>query len=111
MKRSAYLRQTASDWLHYHPCPGTQDNIHSAFVAGAEWADSHPNWHKVSEELPPAAKASYSLYKQVLVARAGGNLAFPATYCVDGKWYIIENEVVEIMAPDYWMPMPIIPEE
>lgn len=23
------------------------------FKEGAEWADNHPNWHKVDEELPP----------------------------------------------------------
>ena len=46
--------QTASDWLHYHPCPGTQDNIHRAFVAGAQWADEHPAnpWHNVNDRMP-----------------------------------------------------------
>ena len=40
-KRYAYFVQTATDWLHYYPCAGTQENIHRAFVAGAMWADAH----------------------------------------------------------------------
>ena len=71
MERSAYLRQTATDWLHYHPCPGTQDNIHRAFVAGAEWADAHPDWHTM-DELPEP--------DPTMVSR-GFNMSLPCLLC------------------------------
>ena len=64
MERSAYLKQTAMDWLYQHPCRGTQDNICRAFVAGAEWADAHPEniWHPLSERPKPEEGGSSILY-------------------------------------------------
>ena len=95
MERSAYLRQTATDWLHYHPCPGTQDNIHRAFVAGAEWADAHPQspWISVSDKMPEE-------FEVVIAYAANGHIE--NSYW-DGHYWTGDFYDTTVI---YWMPLP-----
>lgn len=105
MERSAYLRQTATDWLHYHPCPGTQDNIHRAFVAGAEWADAHPQspWKNVMTDEPQKDQDVFAHVPNL----CGGEYC-KLTYLGNYRWSQDEGEWTtefynnEVM----WMPIP-----
>ena len=103
MTREAYLMQTATDWLHYHPCPGTQDNIHRAFVAGAQWADAHPQspWIGVDEGYP--AKINKFLSEPVLCryTRGGKEYYHVAQYDFEYKQWMIEDVT-------HWMYIPAI---
>lgn len=106
MERSAYLRQTATDWLHYHPCPGTQDNIHRAFVAGGEWADAHPqnHWISVADRLPEKLNKFFSDFVLVMYTRGGKPYPFITRYDYECGMWEIENVT-------HWMPIPELPKE
>ncbi len=90
--------QTATDWLHYHPCPGTQDNIHRAFVAGAQWADSHPAspWVNVKERLPEEGQIVImaNQYGVRMITEYGENVL---------------TKIANNVHPTHWMPIPELP--
>lgn len=79
----------------------TQD-IQESFINGAEWADQHPHWISVKEELP-------KIGKDVLVLREDGemqvahqyNEAIARWWSVDG--FPLKNNVT------HWMPLPKMP--
>ena len=51
MVREEQIANASKKW--YSRETSLDDTYHDdAFCMGAEWADEHPNWHKVSEELP-----------------------------------------------------------
>lgn len=69
-----------------------------AFVAGAEWADEHPHWISVEDELPEN-------YRGVIIA-ISHHFCYTAFRCGD-KWYL--NDVInprELPSATHWMPMP-----
>ena len=75
------------------------------FIKGAEWADSHPNWHDVNEELPePDGDGIYS--DDVLVDIYGD--VYSGCYNHKGKYWVIydfgANRTIDDAA--YWMPLP-----
>lgn len=75
------------------------------FIKGAEWADSHPNWHDVNEELPePDDDGLYS--NDVLVDIYGD--VHPGCYNHKGKYWVIYNFGANRIIDDvtYWMPLP-----
>lgn len=75
------------------------------FTKGAEWADNHPDWHDVNEELPePDSDGIYS--DDVLVDVYGD--VYSGCYNHKGKYWVIyyfgENKTIDEVA--YWMPLP-----
>lgn len=65
-------------------------------------------WISVKERRPNYPESEYDIDNMYLVCREGGSIAFPAIFRRNGKWYIYDNmQVTEIIAPDYWMPMPL----
>lgn len=75
------------------------------FTKGAEWADSHPNWHKVNEELPPRdSECTNKFSKKVLVSNGKGIHISRYDYEM-GNWFVIDMEVT------HWMYLPEPPKE
>lgn len=112
MEREAQIRQTAAEWLRYNHPTCTQDMLVEAFRCGAEWADKHPisPWISVKDRLPDYPESEYDIDNMYLVCREGGSLVFNAILRRNGKWYIYDHmQTTEIIAPDYWMPMPNVP--
>jgi len=65
-------------------------------------------WISVKDHLPDYPESEYDIDNMYLVCREGSSLAFPAIFRRDGKWYIFDNtQIREIIAPDYWMHMPV----
>lgn len=42
---------------------------YDAFMAGAKWADSHPHWISVEEELPPRWETNPNVSVQVITCK------------------------------------------
>lgn len=78
----------------------TQD-IQESFINGAEWADKHPHWISVEDELPKD-------YEPVLAAFAN-HFARVCFNC--GKtWYLNKPLAAEEMEGiTHWMPLPAPP--
>ena len=71
----------------------------SAFRAGAQWADSHPNWISVEDELPPRAEKSFTFSDYVLVC---DNIGYIDTACYNfekNRWDWLNNVT-------HWMHLP-----
>lgn len=65
------------------------------FIAGAEWADAHPNWISVEDELPKDGQYTATINK------AGVQ---DVRHYSHGKWYSnFGNEYNDIT---HWMPLP-----
>ena len=70
------------------------------FIHGAEWADSHPQWISVEDELPID-------YEPVLAVVGGNHFAFVGI-CLNKKtWYCeIQNKATEIIGITHWCHLP-----
>lgn len=71
-----------------------------ALRSGAEWADQHPHWISVDEELPSEGKYTVTINK----------VGFQAVrYYKGGKWFSsYGNEYGDIT---HWLPLPQAPEK
>lgn len=75
------------------------------FIKGSEWADAHPNWISVEDELPPIDRAiAYKFSKKVLVS--DGEHIHASRYSYNtGEWLVVDIIVT------HWMPLPNLPEK
>lgn len=75
------------------------------FIHGAQWADSHPHWISVEDELPID-------YEPVLAVVGGNHFAFVGI-CINKKtWYCdIQNKATEIIGITHWMHLPEPPKK
>lgn len=75
------------------------------FITGAQWADEHPHWISVEDELPID-------YEPVLAVVGGNHFAFVGI-CLNKKtWYCeIQNKATEIIGITHWMPLPQPPKK
>ena len=89
------------------------------FTKGAEWADSHPYWHKAGEELPEKSKLDPNISIRVLALDEDGEYHIAIYDYSINDWQMVEgNEGAEnifrtVLLIDiiYWMPLPNKPEE
>ena len=65
------------------------------FTKGAEWADAHPYWHKVDEELPPSSI-------KVLVTD-GNSIEYGWYDCYCNEWRGLMAKIT------HWMYLPELP--
>lgn len=72
-----------------------------AFVAGAEWADEHPHWISVEDELPPRWEKYPHLSEDVL-SSDGVNVMLNSYDYSEAEW----TYGVGISSITHWMPMP-----
>lgn len=72
------------------------------FIDGAVWADSHPNWISVEDELPEHNEEDNGLisYPTVLVCLYDGFRTEDYYDDISGEWRDFDGDV------EYWMPMP-----
>lgn len=80
---------------------GTQEHT---FMMGAKWADSHPRWISVEDELPPKKTGEAS--DNVLVYDAENNRVGASWYIHStGKWFNGWDSIT------HWMPLPQPPQK
>lgn len=80
---------------------GKADGYHEGYDAGARWADSHPRWISVEDELPPKKTGEASdkvLVYDTETNRVGASWYFHST----GKWFNGWDSIT------HWMPLPSI---
>lgn len=77
------------------------------FVAGAEWADAHPRWISVEDELPPA-RDSYDCLSNQVLATDGVDICL-STYNHDEDtkaWFTYD--LWPFVNVTHWMPLPSV---
>lgn len=78
------------------------------FIKGAEWADSHPNWHKVDEELPPPIGDDSPFSNDVIVT--DGCLLCKGYYnYISNSWGTVGD--IDSDEVTHWMYLPEPPKE
>lgn len=97
MTREEQTRKAADDYCgddarEQSPC--FYAHIHNAFLEGAEWADAHPHWIPVEEELPKE-RGWYLVATPTLNSKIDVALW-------DGKWF-------RLITITHWMPLPKAP--
>lgn len=76
------------------------------FIEGAKWADFHPQWIPVEEELPPKRKNSLILSDNVLIRITGGDYLSAVYNHQDKEWIDVYNiETLESNKVTHWMPI------
>lgn len=85
--------------------------VSNDFIRGAEWADSHPNWHKADEELPERSDSDPNISIKVVISGLGeGWYCNFAVYDYStSNWLLVDEYEVTLDPPDYvdyWMPLP-----
>lgn len=75
-----------------------------SFTLGARWADSHPHWISVEEELP-------KIGKDVLVLREDGEMQVAHQYNEEiARWWSVDGFPLKNNIT-HWMPLPQAPKE
>lgn len=84
-----------------------QHALELAFQAGAYWADSHPHWISVEDELPPK-KSEYDALSNNVLATDGKEI-YESVYNHDfEEWFT--HDLWAINNITHWMPLPSPPE-
>lgn len=78
------------------------------FKEGAEWADSHPNWHKVDDDLPPQISAVQPFSDSVIVTDEV--LLCRGYYDYFYKSWEIEGDI-DSDEVTHWMYLPDLPKK
>lgn len=78
------------------------------FTKGAEWADSHPDWHKVSEELPPPISVGVDFSDNVIVT--DGVLLCQGYYNYICETWEAEGDI-DSDEVTHWMYLPDLPQK
>lgn len=87
------------------PTYNAEYELETAFDKGAEWADAHPHWISVEDELPID-------YEPVLAVVGGNHFAFVGICLNKTTWYcVIQNKATEIIGITHWMPLPPPPKK
>lgn len=108
MTREEEIARASNDY-HLKRLPNFTFGGYVAFIDGAQWADQHPHWISVDEELPP-------LEQEVLICEKDGILGCN-TFLVDARqkdYYNNSNtnngwEWRSELDPTHWMPLPEAP--
>jgi hypothetical protein len=87
------------DYYYINALADHENGFNEGFIAGAKWADEHPNWISVEEELPtPSTK--------VLVYQ-GLEEAVPGYFSHDGTFK--DRDGYKLADVTHWMPLPNVP--
>ena len=82
--------------------------VSNDFIRGAEWADNHPNWHKVDDELPPPISDVSPFSNDVIVT--DGRLICNGYYNYTSKsWSVFGN--IDSDEITHWMYLPDLPQK
>lgn len=105
MTREERIKEAARQRANQYDHPSQWSDTYYGFIDGAHWADSHPQWIPVEDELPKHKVEDNGLltYEEVLVCLNDG---YVTTDCYDDtrrKWLGYNGDV------EYWMPLPQAP--
>ena len=68
-----------------------------------KWADIHPNWHKVDEELPPSDTKYANVFSKKVLVSNGERIHISRYDYEMGNWLVIDMEVT------HWAYLPELP--
>lgn len=97
MKRIVEIHRGAAEYSSFGP-------RFDAFVKGAEWADAHPHWISVKEQLPPADE-------DILAVNNEGTI-YVASYMDFGDFkgfFANDDEGIKLNDVTHWMKLPALP--
>jgi len=81
-------------------------HIADAWHAAVKWADQHPNWISVEDELPPKRKDPLVISDKVLIRTTGGYYLTAVYDYQDKQWIDVYNiETLESNKVTHWMPI------
>lgn len=125
MTRKEEIARAAKDY-HIKLHPNFTFGEYVAFIDGAQWADAHPHWISVEDELPPfdaIENGTWRCSKDVLIFAPFRGIFVGRYECDDmyGKTYWLFNggsyptvergDGYESSNVTHWMPLPQAPKE
>ena len=84
--------QIIGDWAEHY----------LGFIHGAEWADQHPHWISVEDELPEVC---------VVVLTTTPHGTQRVGFYEDGWWLANTPDLVRLGSITHWMPLPLPPKK
>lgn len=104
----------AADKATYQTPPQYSELVHKSrkvmcayetgFIDGCVWADSHPNWISVEDELPPKRKDPLVISDKVFIHTTGGHYLSAVFDYQDKQWIDVYNiETLESNDVTHWM--------
>lgn len=76
------------------------------FTEGAEWADAHPYWHKVDDELPQPI-SDVSLFSNNVIVTDGRSICNGYYNYTSKSWSVFGN--IDSGEITHWMYLPELP--
>lgn len=100
MTRKEELARASKDY-HLKRHPNFTFGEYVAFIDGAQWADQHPHWISVEDELPPRWETNPNVSVPVITFGTFGESGIPFVelqryHFGDGRWLYGK--------PTHWMP-------
>lgn len=100
MTRKEEIARASKDY-HLNRHPNFTFGEYVAFIHGAEWADRHPHWISVEDELP-------KIGKDVLVLREDGEMQVAHQYNEEiARWWSVDGFPLKNNVT-HWMPLPSV---
>jgi len=106
----------AADKATYQTPPQYSELVHKSrkvmcayevgFIDGCVWADQHPNWISVEDELPPKRKDPLVISDKVFIRTTGEDYLSAVYDYQDKQWIDVYNiETLESNKVTHWMPI------
>lgn len=77
------------------------------FIHGAEWADAHPHWISVEDELPPTSDRDDES-EDCLIVDEDGDMNVGYYNKMDKTWFSCDGYILGVT---HWMPLPQPPKK
>ena len=101
MTREEQIKEAARQRADQYDHPSKWSDTYYGFIDGAKWADSHPHWISVEEELPPE---NGKTQQSISVWATDGLTSGEFRYNFDTKtWTDMWGDPFDIT---HWMPLP-----
>jgi hypothetical protein len=107
MTREEEIKEAAVSFCRVEEAPdGFAFIPQSSFVVGALWADEHPHWISIADELPPKKSEYDDLSNNVLAT--DGKEIYESVYNHDFEdWFTHDMWGLDNIT--HWMPLPKMP--
>ena len=104
MAREKQIKEAARQRADQYDHPAKWSDTYYGFIDGAEWADQHPHWIPVEEELP---KENGKTGQSISVWATNGLMSCEMRYNFDTKkWTDMWGDPFDVT---HWMPLPEAP--